>query len=163
MAAHRYWRLFISEVQSSGYVSCMELRLLDAGSNNVATGGTASASSVGFGWVAANAFNGSTTGDGWHSGTNDLPPQGVTPEWLKYDLGAGNDEDVRAFTFVSRPLFHTTQAPKNMTLQYSDDNSVWNDLIVVLNETAWSPSGEERTYNAPAEASDVQPQIMVIN
>jgi hypothetical protein len=146
MAAHRYWRVYISSVQDgSNYVSCMELEMhTSIGGASVCTGGTASASSDGFGWVPANAFDGSTAGNGWHSGNGALPG---TVEWLKYDFGSGNDKDIVEFSYASRATFQTTQAPRDFQLQYSDDNSAWTTLIDRQFETAWT-SGQTRTYSA---------------
>lgn len=77
MSAHRYWRLYITAVQSGGYTSIMELEMYEGVErNNVCSGGTASASSTGFGWVASNAFNGLYTfgsGDGPGATSSPVP------------------------------------------------------------------------------------------
>jgi hypothetical protein len=132
MAAHRYWRLYITAVQSGGYTSLLELEMYEgAETNNVCSGGTASASSTGFGWAASNAFNGLYafgSGDGWHSGTNNLP---TTPEWIAYDFGSGVTKDITQIKFVTRQ--GTGQHPKDFALQYSDNGSSWTTL--------WSQTG----------------------
>jgi hypothetical protein len=145
MSAHRYWRVYVTAVQSAGYTSCMELYLRTSiGGSNVATGGTASASSVGFGWTAAGAFDGTTAGNGWHSGNNALP---TTPEWLQYDLGSGNDKDIVEFAWAVRPGNETSQAPKDLQLQYSDNGSSWTTLYTRTGETSYS-SGETRSWSS---------------
>lgn len=151
MAAHRYWRIYITASAASGYVSIMELQLRTSiGGSNVATGGTASASSTGFGWSASNAFNGSTASPGWHSGTNALPG---TPEWLKYDLGSGNDKDVIEFAISARGS-NPEQNPRDFQLQYSDDNSAWTTLYTIGGETSWDSSGTYIAYSADDRPDD---------
>jgi hypothetical protein len=145
MSAHRYWRLQIDAVQSAGYTSVMELQLRTSiGGSNVATGGTASASSTDFGWVASNAFNGTTAGDGWHSGANGFP---ATTEWLQYDFGAGNDKDIVEFHIAARTSF-TTQNPKDFRLQYSDNGTDWTTSITVISCTTWAANSYAMAFSA---------------
>jgi hypothetical protein len=134
MAAHRYWRVYITAVQSGGYTSMDELEMYaGAEMTNVCSGGTASASSTGFGWSASNAFNGSIGEPGWHSLTNNLP---TTPEWLQYDFGSGNDKDISQIKMVMRNG-NGGQAPKDFQLQYSDNGSSWTTLFTVTGQTGW--------------------------
>jgi hypothetical protein len=136
MAAHRYWRLYVTAAGSGGYCSLAELEMYESIEPlNVCSGGTASASSDGFGWVPANAFNGTHTGNGWHSGANTLP---ATPEWLKYDFGSGNDKDIQAIKMVGRGDSNAVnQTPKDFQLQYSDDDSSWSTLFTITGAANW--------------------------
>lgn len=143
MSAHRYWRLYVDTVNSSPYVSILELQLRTSiGGSSVATGGTASASSTDFGWVASGAFNGSTAEPGWHSGFS-YPS---TPQWLKYDFGSGNDKDIVEMAVAARPS-DPDQNPVRFRLQYSDDDSSWTDLITVEG-AAFAVSGAYNVYSA---------------
>lgn len=152
MAAHRYWRVLVtknnSEVSGYQYVTIMELGLRTSiGGSSVATGGTASASSEAFGWVAANAFDGTTSGNGW-IGSNDLV---APPQWLKYDFGSGNDKDIVEFKVATRSGavgVDRGQWPRDFALQYSDNNSTWTTLIEVGGETDWDQTSYEKTYSA---------------
>src|SRR5574337_1018158 len=119
MAAHRYWRLYITATNGNAYTSLTGFILATSvGGASVASGGTASASSTGFGWVASNAFDGSTAEPGWHSGTAGFP---TTPEWLQYDFGAGNAKDIVEFGICSRNAADAaSQSPRDCTLQFSD-------------------------------------------
>lgn len=145
MAAHRYWRVYITAANSGNYTSCIELRLYNSSGTMVATGGTAINSSTGFGWTANLAFDGLDYGTGWHSGTGNLP---TTPEWIGYDLGSGNSADVISFAFTARD---SSQAPKDFKLQYSDDAVAWTDAGVTLtNEGAWG-TNELRVFPATAK------------
>jgi hypothetical protein len=145
MSAHRYWRVYVTAANAGGYVSCMELYLRTSiGGANVATGGTASASSVGFGWAASGAFDGSTGGTGWHSGNNTLP---TTPEWIQYDLGAGNDKDIVEFAWAARSTYEAEQTPRDFQLQYSDNGTSWTTLYTRTEESGWTPS-ETRSWSS---------------
>lgn len=141
MAAHRYWRLYITAAQSGGYTSVMELVLATtSGGASVATGGTAICSSTGFGWTPDLAFNGTTAGNGWHSGGNALP---TIPEWIGYDFGAGNAKDIVQFRINDRPGNTTTQAARDFALQFSDDGAIWTTQKPYTGQTA---DGSERAY-----------------
>ena len=156
MAAHRYWRVLITGTNGSndsGYASLTEAHFsTSVGGANAAIGKTYAASSVGFGWVAANAFDGSTAEPGWHS--NGTTPT-VSPEWISVDFGAGGAVDIIEFGLTSRNASDAaTQAPKNFRLQYSDDNAAWTDLYIVLNQTGWG-GYETRKFAASVGLADL--------
>lgn len=81
MAAHRYWRVLIRENGGGANPGIGELQMRTSiGGSNVATGGTASASSVTGTYTAAKAFDGLTTdtgvGNAWAAASwplNDWP------------------------------------------------------------------------------------------
>jgi len=88
VAAHRYWRLYISALNGAASASIVSLELhTSIGGADVVSGGTASASSVNGTDAAVNAFDGNTA-TWWLSASTGVP------QWLKYDFGAGNDKDI---------------------------------------------------------------------
>lgn len=122
MAVHRYWRLSVTAAPYTGnhYLVAMELRATTGGANLSLTGnGTASASDVTAG-AAADAFD------------NNLATQwgqcGVG-QWIKWDFGAGNEQDIRSVT-----LTNYNSGTANITaaaLYYSDDGSAWTSWMAV--------------------------------
>lgn len=158
MAAHRYWRVLIDKVNGSTYANCAELGLYAAASStslgtNKATGGTASASSVYNGsYTAAHAFDGNAT-TFWLSLTNGLD---AVDEWLKYDLGAGNEADINYFTWKHRNDSNLpAHSLKDFYLQYSDNDADWTTVISRTNEPQWA-QGEERAFtDFPAQNARV--------
>jgi hypothetical protein len=151
MSAHRYWRVRVTATMGT-YVSILELQMRTSiGGSNVATGGTASASSTGFGWVAANAFDGSTSEPGWHS-NGGLPG---TAEWLKYDFGSGNDKDIVEFAMAARTA-PNNQNPVDFAFEYSDNDSTWTPLYTIVGEWRFISAGlvtysADRRPDVPAE------------
>lgn len=135
ISGHRRWRLYFTAGESFHVgVSELEFRV---GGINIATGGTASASSTWHDLSPANAFDGSS-GTDWASG-----PGGGIPGWLAYDLGVGNAADVDSVMIRARS--YTTQGPKGFNVQYSDDGLTWVDALVVTNQPTWG-SGEARVF-----------------
>ncbi len=124
MAAHRYWRLYMTAGPAGAGVFAMnELQLMiAAGGVSVATGGAASASTTYSGFSAAAAFDGNLTVDGWASTTQ-------VNEWLKYDFGVGVTKDIVEFGITARGGYGN-QAPTGGKLQWSDDDVTWTDSIV---------------------------------
>lgn len=148
MAAHRYWRLVISDTNGGGTNSAVIGELIlatSAGGASVATGGTASASDVFSGSSAANAFNGTqSSSDAWRSlaRTFDSGPT----QWIQYDFG-GTPSDIveMRIYFPAAGIFSLTMAPKNFALYWSDDNTTWT------RQRAWSDqtftAGGTNTYD----------------
>lgn len=145
--SHRYWRLYVTAVASGGYTSLVELEMYEGSEPlNVCSGGTASASSIGFGWTPDNAFNGTISGNGWHSGTNNLP---TTPEWIAYDFGSGVTKDIQAIKIVGRGDGNAVnQTAKDFQLQYSDDGSSWSTLFSVSGATNWGSYFGAQFFNS---------------
>jgi hypothetical protein len=141
MAAHRYWRINVSAVNASTLVGLVKVSLYETSFTDVATGGTASASSTGEG-SAANLLDTSNTSN-WVS-------SGALPQWWKVDLGSGNDKDITFVKLVGRRdgAWASDQCPKDFSLQYSDDNSSWTTLFSVTGSTGWTDNGEARYFNS---------------
>lgn len=155
MAAHRFWRLFISDIAGSyNYVGVNELAMAESpGGANVCTGGTASASTVNGTYTADKAFDGSfLSTNSWACASNNFHP-GVPNSpmnaWLQYDFAA-TPRDIVEIKVTFPPsggiLTNVNMAPKNFSLYYSDDGLTW------VRQRAWSEQsfsfGETKTYDA---------------
>lgn len=143
MAAHRYWRLFISETGGASHVTIGELVLsVAAAGPQAAAGGVASASSSFAGTTAANAFDGSET-VAWASLSGVYSSKGM--EHIQYDMGVGNAIDV----IEMRVSYNSTSAiayPRAFALLHSDDGTKWTL------RRAWGGQvfalGETKTFDA---------------
>jgi hypothetical protein len=146
--AHRYWRMNISlNNGDSNYVGVAELAFYNdstssvnlvksalAGSNYLESSEANSANNGSFafdGLVSTKWTAGSTTGYiGWDFGTPTLVKTvGVTGQYNGGDQSA--------------------LAPKNFTIEYSDDNSSWIVAATITNQTAWG-AAEKRTFTLDA-------------
>ena len=138
MAAHRYWRLQIRSINGGSTVGVSELQMRTSiGGTNVATGGTASASSTQGVWTAAKAFDGLTTdtgaGNAWAGSGADINLVGdggrYSWPWLKYDFGAGNEKDIQEIVLYCSSNASSGLSPGSMPaswfFQWSDDNAKW--------------------------------------
>lgn len=154
MSAHRYWRILIwtSPYNPNQYTSIAECLMMETiGGSNVATGGTAAASSYYMSsatYQPSNAFDGNAA-TYWHSGTGTVTPS--APEWLSYDLGSGVTKDIRAISLQARNDFNY-QIPSTGAVQYSDDNTNWTTYWVwSLNiNSANSANSQIWKFNDPA-------------
>jgi len=142
MAAHRYWRVYITEnTGSANYLDLREVEFRETIGGADATGsGTAYASSYTSPYIPANAFDNSAS-TLWHI-TNF---SGITyPQWLAYDFGAGNGKDILEFGLTANDR---SQTPASFQLQYSDDNSVWTTTLTIGPTVEWT-NGVLRVFNA---------------
>ena len=140
---HRYWRINITAVNGNlTSVSLANLELYTAiPGANIASGGTASASSVFAGiYVASLAFN-SQLNDFWNSAAG-------APQWLAYDFGAGNEKAIVSVGLHGRDGPAADQMPKDFDVQYSDNGSTWTTEWSVTNQTSWIP-GQFRKFDKP--------------
>lgn len=121
-SGHRYWRINVTanngDVSATQFVE-VEMRETVGGSD--ATGsGTASAGGGFTGSTAANAFDNSVA--------TSYTPSG-TAGWLKYDFGSGNAKNIVEVAIKANsatgPATNFAAAPKDFTLQWSDDDSSW--------------------------------------
>ncbi len=154
MAAHRYWRMYISRTGGASSVSVGELILATAPSGaQAATGGTASASSTNGVNAASRAFDGTTSSANyWLSATSGMP-SGYGQEYLQYDMGVGGGIDVvEVRLYFNGTNAGSTTYPSNFALLYSDDGKVWKV------QRAWSElvftNGETKTLDATALPSN---------
>lgn len=126
MAAHRYWRFLINSTGAVGDVaSIAEIGAATVvGGANQLTGSTASASTTLGGFTAANSIDGNLA-TFWASTT-----AATVGEWLKFDLGLGNDKDLSAELWITgRNDGFGTQMPTSGFWQWSDDNVGWTTAL----------------------------------
>lgn len=151
MASHRYWRIYITETRTGDqwWATLAEIDLRgSSGGADIASGGTASASSYdlgGGGRVPANAFDNSAS-TLWVSLVDELGPQ-----WIAYDLGSS--QNVAEVMLQSGDTSgRAARAPRDFEVQWSDDGSSWTTIHEVDEEAAWS-TGETRVYTFASAAS----------
>jgi hypothetical protein len=90
---------------------------------DLTAGMTATASSdAGSGFEASKAIDDNTS-TAWSSSGSGQPC------WLKVDFGAGNAKTINSYSIRARSSFEG-RAPKDFTLQGSNDDSTWTDLDV---------------------------------
>lgn len=148
MAAHRYWRLYVSHTGGGASVSIGELILATTPSGaQAATGGTASASSTNGVNAASRAFDGTTSAANYWQSGSDTMPGGYGQEYLQYDMGVGGGIDVvEARLYFNGTMSGSTTYPSNFVLLYSDDGVKWTL------QRAWSAQvftdGETKTLDA---------------
>lgn len=152
MASHRYWRLWCVENFGNAYAgnmaaSTIDMRTSSGGSNlSVSGNGTPSASAFGAaGFEADKAFDGNVS-TYWYSGSVALPT------WIKWDFGAGNEQDINYLAITNGTSPVSSQMIKRWTLQYSDDNTNWTPWMY---STSDNTSAQTTTPTAWSWASDM--------
>lgn len=137
MAAHSYWRLNVTASNGGANLTIDEVEFRGSiGGADQCSGGTPSASSTLGGNVAANAFD-NTVNTAWQATT--------TTGTLQYLFASA--VEVAEYTIRIRGAgyeAYTNQAPKDWTLQWSDNGSSWTTVDTQTSQTAWS-AGETRT------------------
>lgn len=131
----RYWRINITAEQNSSYCTIGEIYFYDITGADLTVGGTASSSPAYQGvYVAANAFDKSVTTK-WIG----APPD---PHFIAYDFG--KVVAARSVKIVYPSGYSTTsEAPKNYTIECSQDGVNWAVVATVTNDAPWS-YGESR-------------------
>lgn len=143
MAVHRYWRFLVNAGGRQGdVVSLMEIGASDTiGGANGLTGSTVTASTQLGGWAATQAIDGNLA-TGWATTTAN-----VFGEWIKFDLGAGNEKDLSAELWITtRNDGFGNQIPISGSWQYSDDNINWT---TALNYALRTSTGNGMTVYTP--------------
>lgn len=136
MAAHRYWRVYVTRVQNHGNTTFSAVEFRGAvGGANLATGGTALSSGDFSGRPASNAFD-TNPATIWSSA-------GVAPNWIGYDFGSAVSIAEVALTLQNDATFYD-QAPLDCLVQSSDDASAW--------ATEWSHTAMANWTNAETRA-----------
>lgn len=134
---YRYWRLNVTANNGDAYLAASEFEVhATLGGTTIFTGGSSSASTVFGGLPVSNLFDGSTS-TVWAATTNT--------GWVRYDLGLGKTSGVMEFVVKSRGDGYATQAPKDFSLQGSNDGVNWDTLKTITNQTGWG-LGETRTF-----------------
>lgn len=141
--AYRYWRIFITANNGSGFVSMNEVQLrLTAGgadqTDAIPGGSTAytTASSSFFGDNGARAYDNDTADTGawvaaWAGG----------PHWVRVDFGAGNSKSIAEVAIWPESSESYTRAPQSFIIQGSTDDSTWFDVKTYSGITGWSSYG----------------------
>lgn len=135
MSAHAYWRVNITGNNGGSLVEIIELQFRQtAGVTSVPSGGAPLYSSQNPNNnpdnLAAAAFDGSYSTK-WTSNGN-------VPQYLGYHFASPI-----YVAEVSIRDSHASYAPKDFTIEYSDDGSIWTAISSVTNQTGWSG---ERLY-----------------
>lgn len=66
--------------------------------------------------------------------------------WVKLDIGEGNQSLLDNYSIRVNTIPEPTRAPKAWTMEGSNNDSDWDVLDTVTNQTAWS-SGETRNFS----------------
>lgn len=120
MAAHRYWRLYITAANSASYVELSEVEFRQVvGTPETPTGGIPLYSTQynATTYAADKAFDGSTT-TAWSTANG-----AVVNSFIGYDYGAGNS--IEALEIAIRNNTNSSYTPKDFHVEYSDDGIVW--------------------------------------
>lgn len=141
---HRYWRLNLTAPISGTAYGLAEITMeTSVGGANVATGGTAAASTTySSSYAASYAFD-ANAATFWASLGSSAA------EWISYDFGAGITRAIVEFSFTSRPdSAASSQTPLSGSLQYSDDNTTWTTAFGFTGSGSVT-SGQKQTFVAP--------------
>jgi hypothetical protein len=145
-----YWRLNISATNysSNTYCAISEFELhTSVGGAQAASGGFVSASTE-QNYPGANAFD-SNTSTYWE--THD-----DVPFWLRYQFSSA----ANIVEYSIRSSVHTTETPKDWTLEHSGDGVNWTVADTRSGQSSWS-SGEVRTFTL-ASAVVPRPQVFTV-
>lgn len=74
---------------------------------------------------------------------------GVGTGWLSMDFGAGNTFVITNYNVVVNTIPEPNRAPKDWTLEGSNDNSSWTTLDTQTSQTSWT-SGQNRAFTCSA-------------
>ena len=152
MAAHRYWRLYITACNSSGGYPSVDTIQLFAGGANLATNPAnayASSSFAGATYAASLSIIGQP---GYWSANS------TAPCWWAYDLGAGVSADITSISMLSRPETSPgwdTTSPTAIQVQWSDDNAAWTTAWTCA--PVWTSALQTLTLSAPPTTLAIQP------
>ena len=95
---------------------------------------------------ATNAFD-----DGGNTGDSDGLHMEMSPNvWISYDFLTGTE--VHAYTIQSQSWRFSERAPKDWTLQASQDNANWTIIDTVTDQTGWA-RWETRTFEVESFGS----------
>lgn len=140
--SHPYWRLLLHTTDGSTAqfgIQEIEFKQTKTGAD-LATGGTASASTEESGQPASGAFD-NTIGGAWFSTT------AADGQWIKYAFPA--PVEVRYLTIMGSQS-RTTTSPASFSVQWSDDNTAWTTAWEVTGQTGWAPN-QIREFHAPLD------------
>lgn len=73
-------------------------------------------------------------------------------DWVKLDLGGGIRATMSSYTITVNSVPEPLRAPRNWTMEGSNDNSAWTVVDTQTNQIAWL-LGETRTYTLGSTSS----------
>lgn len=123
--AHRYWRVYVEELNGGGYVGCREIEFRDAEGTSLMTGGgTVLFSTENMSFPAANVFD-----NDFNTWWYDFTPSPVEP-WIGYDFGEGNAVAVGEVGIApyGTGVSSRTSNFKTFRIEHSDDGTTWTTL-----------------------------------
>lgn len=130
MAAHRYWRIYITANNGDSYTGIAEVEFRDASDTDLTSPSmTVDQSSFFSSSVGANTVNNSF-GSVW------VTNGGAMPQWVSYDFGSAVDPKSVAIALEAYAI--STRAPRDFKIQYSDDGSSWTDQASITGQTSWT-------------------------
>ena len=153
MAAHRYWRVNITDVQgwATTQIGVVEFQFREtAGVSQTFSGGTASTNGGG---TASNASDNNTS-------TTWTTTAGTTAAWWKYDYGSGVTKDIVELTIRCGTNLQD-RAPRDFTLEWSDDNSAWTVAETMSGVNDWT-SAQTKTFTLPLSPLPVKVSQVVL-
>ncbi|WP_144787023.1 discoidin domain-containing protein [Lysinibacillus fusiformis] len=92
----------------------------------------------------SSAYSGWTAFDGVNTDTGKCWSANANTGWITFDFGMNNKSKVGCVEISAR-LTTVDGAPKDFTIEISDDNLSWTIVKTVVNETGWT-SAESRKY-----------------
>lgn len=144
MAAHRYWRVYISATRGGGWPALSQVifRTVAAGAQ-AAVGGTPLESGHYADWTAARAFD-ADNASSWSAGD-------YSPAWIGYDFGASNPVDIVEVALRSRGDGGDwgADSPSEGRIEYSDNGSSWTPAFT-FTVTNWTAGAQLRTATLTA-------------
>lgn len=142
IVGYRYWRVLCQVSSNPGYYSMANLEMHESiGGADITTTGFAIAGDY-FTETADKAFDADETLTYWNV-TKTVPADG----WVGQDFGAGNEKEIVEIEITARVTsVNFNQTPTQFIVQASNDLAVWDDVITVTGEPAWT-SGAVRTYS----------------
>lgn len=140
MAAHRYWRIYITANNGDAYtaISEIEFRATAGGTDLTWPAMTTAQSSAYSGWGADRAVN-NNTGAASNSWVTD---GGSPPHWASFDFASGVSPV--ELVIYGEPG-QANRSPKDFLVQYSDDGTSWATLVAITGAIGWTDSA--RTFS----------------
>lgn len=152
---YRYFRLDVSANNGDGtYTQVRELYLFsnDAAYYPQITPTTMSDNTTPSPYVASASSTFTASGEYVVYGSNAAVYWlGTNPaSWHKIDIGSGAEKTLQGYIILVNSVPEAARAPKDWTLEGSNNNSTWDTLDTRTNQTSWG-SGEWRAYtcNSP--------------
>jgi hypothetical protein len=142
MAAHRYWAIRVDSM-GSGVCAASTVQFLDSMGNDLTqtAGGTwFSSSDYAPGLRAEFAFD-NNSATNWASA-------GGPPQFIGWDFGAGNDQDIVACSWTARLDNSADQSVYTGALVHSDDGVVYTSSLDFTASLPWS-LGQRQQFDVP--------------